>query len=158
MRKRLFDIVWSNESECQACHREEGTENTGFATAHNGTTSGAKSQRPAESGNKKRGRQRNGRDTEVLLRILQMKATGTGHVSMKKWECLRSKRSGVYQLKVSRATLQQTALFWVPLQSREHVVGQWCNWMLMNNWGLYMECTARCMQNVKSSAPSRGRS
>ena len=25
-RKRLFDIGWSNESKCQACHKEEGTE------------------------------------------------------------------------------------------------------------------------------------
>ena len=24
--KRLFDIGWSDESKCQACHEEEGTE------------------------------------------------------------------------------------------------------------------------------------
>ena len=26
VQKRLFDIGWSNESKCQACHKEEGTE------------------------------------------------------------------------------------------------------------------------------------
>ena len=26
MQKKLFDIRWSDESECQACHKEEGTE------------------------------------------------------------------------------------------------------------------------------------
>ena len=27
--------------------------------------------------------------------------------------------------------LQQTALFWVLLESGEHVVGQWCDWIMM---------------------------
>ena len=26
VQKKLFDIGWSDESECQACHKEEGTE------------------------------------------------------------------------------------------------------------------------------------
>ena len=26
MQRRLFDIGWSDESKCQACHKEEGTE------------------------------------------------------------------------------------------------------------------------------------
>ena len=26
MQKRLFDIGWSDESKCRACHEEEGTE------------------------------------------------------------------------------------------------------------------------------------
>ena len=26
VQKRLFDIGWSNENKCQACHKEEGTE------------------------------------------------------------------------------------------------------------------------------------
>ena len=26
VQKRLFDIGWSDDSECQACHKEEGTE------------------------------------------------------------------------------------------------------------------------------------
>ena len=26
VQKRLLDIGWSDESECQACHKEEGTE------------------------------------------------------------------------------------------------------------------------------------
>ena len=26
VQKRLFDIGWSDESKCQACHKEDGTE------------------------------------------------------------------------------------------------------------------------------------
>ena len=26
VQKRLFDVAWSDESKCQACHKEEGTE------------------------------------------------------------------------------------------------------------------------------------
>ena len=26
VQKRLFDMAWSDESKCQACHKEEGTE------------------------------------------------------------------------------------------------------------------------------------
>ena len=31
MQKRLFDVGWSDESKCQACHKEEGTEEPGGA-------------------------------------------------------------------------------------------------------------------------------
>ena len=53
VQKRLFDIGWSNESKCQACHRKEGTEKHRLCFVQDGMKSGAKSQRPAESGNKK---------------------------------------------------------------------------------------------------------
>ena len=60
--------------------------------------------------------------------------------------------------RVSQATLQLTALFWVLLESGEHVVGQWCNWIKMKNWDLCAGCAARWRQNWKASGPSRGRS
>ena len=31
VQKRLFDVGWSDESKCQACHKEEGTEEPGGA-------------------------------------------------------------------------------------------------------------------------------
>ena len=30
VQKKLYDIGWSDESECQACHKEEGTEKHRF--------------------------------------------------------------------------------------------------------------------------------
>ena len=30
MQKKLFDIDWSDDSECQACHKAEGTEQHGL--------------------------------------------------------------------------------------------------------------------------------
>ena len=43
-------------------------------------------------------------------------------------------RAGACQQKASRATLPLTALLWLPLGSGEHVVGQWCSWIMMKNW------------------------
>ena len=45
-QKRLFDIGWSDVSQCQACQMEEGTEKQGFTTVRNGTQEGGRSQRP----------------------------------------------------------------------------------------------------------------
>ena len=39
----------------------------------------------------------------------------------------RSPKVGACQHKASKVTLPRTALFWVKLQSGEHVAGQWCN-------------------------------
>ena len=77
-----------------------------------------------------------------------------GHFRMKKWS-LRSTRAGAYQQKGSKATLPLTVLFWVPPESGELVVGQRCNWIVMENWDLCMVCTARWRQHWKSSAPPK---
>ena len=44
-----------------------------------------------------------------------------------------AQKVGVYQQKVSRATLQLTAIFWEKLESGEHVVGLWYMWTMMKN-------------------------
>ena len=57
-QKRLFDIGWSDVSQCQACHVEEGTEK--HRLYH------GRFQRPSESGSKKPKLQReSGRGKEV---------------------------------------------------------------------------------------------
>ena len=48
VQKKLFDAGWSVESECQACHKEEGTEKHRLYHCPEGL------QRPSESGSKKR--------------------------------------------------------------------------------------------------------
>ena len=44
------------------------------------------------------------------------------------------------------------------LESGEHVVGQWYSWIMMKRWYRCMGCMAQWRQNMRSSAPSRGRS
>ena len=83
VQQRLFDIGWSDESECQACHKEEGTEKQGSTFVQNGTKSDGGFQMLSESGSKKREPQRrSGSGKEVLLRILPVKANGTGATSV----------------------------------------------------------------------------
>ena len=48
---------------------------------------------------------------------------------------------------VSEVMWPLTAPCWVPLGSGEHVVGQWCSWIMMRRWGRCMECVARWRQN-----------
>ena len=64
----------------------------------------------------------------------------------------RSTKVGAYQQKV---TLQLTILSWVLLESGEHVVGRWCNWVMMKNWdllhGMYgsMEAELEVQRTIK---------
>ena len=66
-----------------------------------------------------------------------------------------AQKVGAYQQKVSKVTLQLTILFWVLLESGEHVVGQWCNWIIMKNWdllhGMYgsMEAELEVQRTIK---------
>ena len=81
-QKRLFDIGWSDASECQAYHKEEGTAKHRLTTAQNGTKSDEGFQMLSESGSKKREHPRRcGSGKEVLLHILSVKANGTGTTS-----------------------------------------------------------------------------
>ena len=50
VQKKLFDIGWSDESECQACHTAEGTEKHRLYHC----PESLRSQKPSESGSKKR--------------------------------------------------------------------------------------------------------
>ena len=79
-QKRLFDVGWSDVSQCQACQVVEGTQrSTGSTTAQNGTRQDGRFQRPSESWSKKQEPQRrNGGGKEVFLSILSVKANGTG--------------------------------------------------------------------------------
>ena len=110
--KGRVDIGLSDESKCQACHWRKAQKSTGFTIAQNGTRSDGRSQRPSESGSKKRELQRRSESgKKVLLCILSVKAHGTGATSVRESGSLRNTSTGVCQQKVSKATLPLTALF-----------------------------------------------
>ena len=50
VQKRLFDIGWSDESNCQACQEEEGTEKHRLYRCQNGTKSDERFQKSSKSG------------------------------------------------------------------------------------------------------------
>ena len=77
-----------------------------------------------------------------------------GHFRMKKWESERHKTWGL----PAEGLLLRTAPCWEEQENGEHVAGQWCSWIMTKNWDPCMECTAQWRQNLKSTAPSRGRS
>ena len=63
---RLIDFGWSDDSKCQACNTEEGTEKHTLHNCH-GTRSDGRFQRLSESGSKRREpERRNGNGKEVL--------------------------------------------------------------------------------------------
>ena len=67
-RKLVLEGGWVRQMKANLSHKVQ--KSTGFAIVQVGMKSGAKSQRPAGSGSKKRGPQRrNGSGKEVLLRI-----------------------------------------------------------------------------------------
>ena len=93
MQTKLFDIGWSDESECQACNKEEGTENTGSTSAQDGTKSDETFQRvfrklePKARTSKEEWKRQRG--------IVEHPPSGSqwnsGHFSMRKWESEKHK-------------------------------------------------------------------
>ena len=81
-QKILFDIDWSDTSQCQACKKRKGHKSTGYTTARSDTKSDVRFQKFSRSWCKKQEPQRrSGSGKEVLLRIFSVKANGTVVIS-----------------------------------------------------------------------------
>ena len=90
LQKKPYDIGWSDESECQACHKVQ--KSTGSTVTQNGERSEGRSQRPSESWSKKRKLPRkSGSGKEVFSRILCESQRNRGRFSTKKWESEKHK-------------------------------------------------------------------
>ena len=88
MQKRLFDIGWSDESKCQACHKEEATEK--HRLYHGPEWHGVRREIP-EAFRKSEQKARNSKkewnwQREVVTPPLSESQWNRGHFSMKKWE------------------------------------------------------------------------
>ena len=65
---------------------------------------------------------------EVAKRYRRESQWNRGHFRMKEWESEKHKNWSMPEgFKGSR--WHGTTLFWVLLESGEHVAGQWCNWL-----------------------------
>ena len=84
MQKKLFDMGWSDELECQACHKGEGADK--HRLYHCPEWQGIRrevTEASSASGSKERRLQRrSGSGKEVLSRVLSVKANGTDGISV----------------------------------------------------------------------------
>ena len=157
VQQRLFDIGWSDESECQACHKEKGTEKhrlyhcPEWHEIRRGIPEAFRKWEQKAKTSKKEWKWQRG----IVAHPLSESQWNRGHFSMQKWESEKHK-SWACQQRASRVMLLLTAPCWEPLASGEHVVGQWYSWTTMKRWSPCMGCTARWKQNLRSSEPSRG--
>ena len=91
--KRLFDIGWSDVSQCQACQMEEGTEKHRLYHCAGWHEIRWEIRSPSESGSKRwKPRRKSGSGKEVSSRTLSVKANGTEASSVwQKWESEKHK-------------------------------------------------------------------
>ena len=144
-------------SKCQACRKGEANlvakvkvqKSTSSTTVQNGKKSDGGFQVLAESGSKKQEPQsKSGSGKEVLLRILSVEAIGTGPIQYERGRVREAEELEYASRRLLRAMLQQTGLFWVPLESGEHVVGR-RGWIVVENWGVFVRCTARTIKRAE---------
>ena len=94
----------------------------------------------------------------IVTHLLSGSQWNRGYFMMKKIGSPRSTRIGAYQQKASRDMLPRIAPCKEERASGERVVGLWCSWIVMRRWGLCTGCMAQWRLNLRSNAPSRGRS
>ena len=156
VQKRPFDIGWSDESEYQACHKEEGTAKHRLYHCPEWHDIRRGFQMLSESGSKARTSKEWKWQRGIVAHPLSESQWNRGHFSYEKSGSLRRTRAGAYKQKAS--TLPLMAPCWVPMGHGEHVVGRWCSWTMMGRWDCCMGCMPRWRHNTRLSAPSRVRS
>ena len=71
---------------------------------------------------------------------------------MKRWESEKHKKVGTSPQKGFKDMLLRTENLLELQESVVLVVGQWCNWITMENWDLCIGCMAQWMQNLSKGA------
>ena len=98
VQKRLFDIGWSDESKCQACHKgRKARKSSSSTTAQNCTKSDGGFQMLSENGSKKREPQRRSGNGQrgIVTHPLNESQWNKGLFSMKKEEHEKHKSWGI---------------------------------------------------------------
>ena len=145
-QKRLFDIGWSDVSQCQACLIEEGTEKHRFYHC----PEWCKVRREiSEACRKWEQKARTFKELKwqrgIVVHPPSESQWNRGHFSMRKWECEKHK-SWCFPAESFKCHVATDG-------SLLGTAGK-----LMRRWGRCMGCMARRRQNMRSSAPAKGRS
>ena len=151
VQKQLFDIGWSDESECQACRKEEGTEK--HRLHHCPGWNEGRCQIPEACRKTEQNAKTSKKEWKWQRGIVTQ--WNRGHFGMEKWESEKHKSCGM-PAEVFKGHVVTDGSLLGPLGSGEHVAGQWCDWIMMKNWGPCMGCTAQWRQNSRFSEKSRG--
>ena len=142
-QKRLFDIAWLDVSQCQACQLEEGTERhrlyhcAEWHEIRRKIQEACRKWEQKAKTSKKEWKWQRG----IVAHPLSESQWNRGNFRMKIGNP-KSTKAGVRKSKVSGVMWPLTAPCWVPLGNGEHVVGQWCSWIMMRRWGRCMGCMA----------------
>ena len=150
-QKGLFEIGWSDISECQSCKTEEGTEKHRLYHCpewHAGRRDVPESFRKWEQ------KAKTSKKEWKWQRGIVAHPLSESHFSVTKWESEKHRSWGV-PVEVFKGHVATDGSLLGTMANREHVVGQW-SWIMMKRMGL--GCMAQWRQNLRSSAPSSGRS
>ena len=159
VQKKLFDIGWSDESECQACHSEEGTEKhrhyycPELYEVRRGIPEAFRKWEQKARISKKEWNWQKG----IVAHPFSESRLKRGHFSMTKWESEKHKSWGMPAEGFGGHVATDGSL--------PGIAGKWgaCGWSMVQldydgNWSHCMVRMARWRQNWKSSALSRRRS
>ena len=138
-QKRLFDIDWSDTSQCQACKKDEGTENAQAMPLPRMTRSQTRDARSFQEvgANNRTSKEEWKWQRGIVEHPLCGSQRNRDHFSMRKWES-ESTRAGACQQKghVCHGRLfvgerWQAVSMWF---------GQWYRWTTMKRWDHCMAC------------------
>ena len=150
VQKKLFDIGWSDESGCQACHKERRYRKAQALTLrcwHEITREIPEASRKCEQQartSKKEWKWQRG----IVTHPLRESQWNRGHLSVNMWESEKHKSLSMPGQDFKGHVATDGSLLGTG--------GKWSNWIMMKNWGPCMKCLARWRQNLRSSAPARG--
>ena len=136
-QQKLFDIGWSDESNCRACHNDEGTEK--HRLYHCPEWHEVRRQIPEAFG-KWEQKARASKEWKWQRGVV------THHLNGSQWNRshFRKKKVGAREAQelghASRRLRGPRALCWDKLESGEHVAGQWCNRIMKKKWSPCMGC------------------
>ena len=125
-QKRLFDVGWSDISQCHACQEEEGTEK--HRLHHCPEWYEVRREIPKVFRKLEQKAKTSKKEWKWQRGIVEHHLSGSQwNRAISLWESgsLRSTRAAICQQKASRGTSPLTALCWETLASGKHVVGQW---------------------------------
>ena len=130
---RLFDVGWSDESKCQACHKEEGTENhrpyhcPEWDEVRRGIPEAfRKSEQKARTSKKEWKWQRG-----IVTHPLCESQWNLGHFSMKQWESEKHRSWGM-PAEGNKGHVATGGSLLGAAGKWGAVVGRWCKWILKN--------------------------
>ena len=141
-QKRLFDIGWSDASQCQACQKEEGKEK--HRLYHCPERYEVRQKIPDVFRKQEQKTRTSKKEWKWQRGIVEHPLSGSqwnrGHFSMRKWESEKHKSWGLPAEGFKGHVATDGSLLGNAGKWGSMWVGQWCSWTPMERWGRCMGC------------------